>query len=297
MRDVLVELLVVVLANLALGSGPQRGSLVHHFILISRHLFAVLPLGFLHDDGQRDVVGILADDGLQFPIIEEFILTFAQMQDDIGAACRLVGGRQRVIALAARFPLHRFNAAGAAGDQGHLVGNNERRIETDAELADQIGVLDLVAAEGIDEFFGTGSGDGADIVDDFLTAHADAVVGNGDDACSLVETDAYLQLTIVAVEAVVSQRLETQLVCRIGGIRNQFAQHDLLVAVERMNHQVQQLLHLGLKAQRLFFLCLCSHCVVSRIDTIECCAYADRLMVFQERQPRYNSFTLSHAEV
>ena len=41
---------------------------------------------------------------------------------------------------------------------------------------------------------------------------------------------------------------ETQLVGGIGSVGDQLAQEDLAIAVERMNHEVKQLLHLGLEA-------------------------------------------------
>jgi hypothetical protein len=47
----------------------------------------------------------------------------------------------------------------------------------------------------------------------------------------------------------VGQGLEAQLVGGIARVRDQFAQEDFLVAVQGMDHQVQQLLHLGLEAQ------------------------------------------------
>ena len=47
----------------------------------------------------------------------------------------------------------------------------------------------------------------------------------------------------------VGQRLEAQLVAGVGGVRDQLAQEDLLVAVQGVDHQVQQLLDFGLEAQ------------------------------------------------
>ena len=50
-------------------------------------------------------------------------------------------------------------------------------------------------------------GDGADVVDDFLARHADAVVGDGDRAGSLVVADANLQLRVVLRAAPASAML------------------------------------------------------------------------------------------
>ncbi len=50
-------------------------------------------------------------------------------------------------------------------------------------------------------------------------------------------------------QAGIVERLEAQLVAGVGGVGNQFAQEDLLVAVQGVDHQVQQLLDLGLEAE------------------------------------------------
>ncbi len=115
----------------------------------------------------------------------------------------LVDHLDGVIALAAGFPAHRLVGfdAGAAGNHRHLVGDDEGRIETDAELADQVRILGLVAGQRREEFAGAGLGDGAEVLDGFVARQADAVVGNGDGARGLVEGDANLEIGIVAVQA------------------------------------------------------------------------------------------------
>ena len=60
-----------------------------------------------------------------------------------------VHGLDGEIAVGAGFPLHARlrRGAGLAGNHFHPVGNNEGRVEADAELADERGVLLLVARE------------------------------------------------------------------------------------------------------------------------------------------------------
>ena len=163
----------------------------------------------------------------------------------------LVDHLDRVVALAGRLPLHGLAGldAGAAGNHGHLVGDDERRIEADAELADQVRILGLVAGQRREEFARAGLGDGAEMLDRLVAREADAVVGNGDRARLLVEGDADLQIAVAAVEGGVVERLEAQLVAGVGSVGNQFAQEYLLVAVQGVDHQVQQLLDFGLETQ------------------------------------------------
>src|SRR5690625_3041871 len=63
----------------------------------------------------------------------------------------------------------------------------------------------------------------------------------------MLEFDA--QFAVAIVEGVIIERGIAQLVASVGGIGNQLAQEDLPVGVQGVNHQVQQLLHLGLEAQ------------------------------------------------
>jgi hypothetical protein len=83
------------------------------------------------------------------------------------------------------------------------------------------------------------------------TRHADAVIRDGDGMCLVVGIDRDAEFSAPARQFRIGQRLETQLIQRVGGVRNQFAEKYFLVAVQGMDHQLQQLLDLGLKAQRL----------------------------------------------
>ena len=61
---------------------------------------------------------------------------------------------------------------GAAGLDDDLVGDHERRIEADAELADQIGRLlaGVFGGEPVEERARAGAGDGAERVDELGAA-------------------------------------------------------------------------------------------------------------------------------
>ena len=55
------------------------------------------------------------------------------------------------------------------------IGDHEGRVEADAELADQAGAVLGLGQPG-EKGFGAGTRDGAEIVDQLLPVHADAVV-------------------------------------------------------------------------------------------------------------------------
>ena len=88
LHDLLVEVLVLGVGDVALAARPQGCGLVHRLPLVGLDLLRLLlvPGLLLHQDRQRDVVAVLADDGLQLPGAEELGLLVAQVQDDVGAA-------------------------------------------------------------------------------------------------------------------------------------------------------------------------------------------------------------------
>ena len=167
-------------------------------------------------------------------------------------AIRLVGGLDLVGALADGIPAHRLGV-GALGQHGDAVGDDESGIEADAELADELRVLRGIPAQALEKFLRAGTRDGAEIVDHLIAAHADAVVLDGQGARGGVRYQRHRE-RIGAEERGIGERLEAQLLARIRGIRDQLAQKNLLVRVERMNDEPQDLLGLGLE---LFDLRLC----------------------------------------
>ena len=86
-----------------------------------------------------------------------------------------------------------------------------------------------------------------ELPDDLLARHADAVVDDGHGARRRVVLDPHFQFGVRLQQRRVRDGLEAQAVGRIRGIGDQLPEEDLPVAVEGMNHEVQQLLHLGLK--------------------------------------------------
>ena len=127
--DLLVELLVFGVGDVALGACPQRRSLVDGLPLVLRDLLAGLgvPLLLLHQDGQRDVVAVLADDGLELPARQKLGFLVAQVQDHIGATLGAADVLELVLAAALAAPANAQARVqtGAAGLDGDAVGNDE----------------------------------------------------------------------------------------------------------------------------------------------------------------------------
>ena len=79
----------------------------------------------------------------------------------------------------------------APGFDDDFVGDHERRIEADAELADEVGRLlaGVFRGEPVEEGPRARARDRAERLDELLAAHADAVVAEGDGLRVGIERD------------------------------------------------------------------------------------------------------------
>ena len=125
------------------------------------------------------MVGVGLDDVAQPRLLQELAFALGQVDGHVralGFARRLLDGE---FPLAVRGPQPRRVLAGPTGQDVDFLGDHERRIETDPELADQRQVVIGVTGKPIDERLGAGARDGAEVLGQVLAAHADAIVGEG----------------------------------------------------------------------------------------------------------------------
>ena len=76
---------------------------------------------------------------------------------------------------------------GTAAVHVNLVGNDKGRVETHAELTDQVRIFFLVAGEVFHEVGSAGLGDRTQVGDHVIAVHADTVVFEGDGVGVFVE--------------------------------------------------------------------------------------------------------------
>ena len=254
--DVPVEVGVVLVADLVLGPRPQRRGLVDGLVLVRLGLVGLVCLLRRHQDRQADVVGVLPDDRAQPEPAEQVVLSVPEVQDDRGASGWLLDGLQCVLAPPVGCPADALvrGQARPPGGQLHPVGHDERGVEADAELTDQGRVLPLVAGQRLEELARPRLGDRPDVLDHLGAAHPDPVVRHGDRPRLGVVGDPDPQRPLFLRVLAAGKQFQPQPVDGIGGVRDQLAQEDLLVAVQRVDHQVQELHHLGLEAERLLIL-------------------------------------------
>ena len=96
------------------------------------------------------------------------------------------------------------------------------------------------------ECSGAGTGNGADIVDDFLSAHTDAVITDSNRSPGGIEFHPDFQFGIVFIQRRISDCFKSQLVAS-DAFETSSRRKISLLLYQRMNHQLQQLFYFGLK--------------------------------------------------
>ena len=140
-------------------------------------------------------------------------------------------------------------------DHLDLVRDHEHRVETDAELPDQVGqrrVGRALVLQLLQKVRRAGLGNRAQVFDQLVAVHTDAVVGDRQGPLLPINREPDGQLALVLIEALVGECLEAQLLSRIGGVGDKFTQENLLVGIERANNEIENAGNLGL--ERLGFL-------------------------------------------
>ena len=124
------------------------------------------------------------------------------------------------------------------------VGDHEGRIEADAELADELGVV-LGGLEPFQEGARAGARDRAQRLGHLVAAHADAVVLDGEALVVRIGADGDARLRIVAEQLGPLDRLVAQLLAGIGRVGDQLAQEDVAVRIDRVDHEVEEPRNVG----------------------------------------------------
>ena len=122
-----IEFGVLLFRDVFLRAGPQCGRRVDGFLL---------AIGAFEHDGQGNMVRIGFDDVAQARLFEELVFALAQFHADRGAAAIAFALADGEFTGTVGYPAPGLVLAGAPADNLHLARHHERRIETDAEVAD-----------------------------------------------------------------------------------------------------------------------------------------------------------------
>ena len=263
MELILEELVVFFLFDVGLILRPQRLHGVQRAAFDGLNLlsafdflaFIILRRFFMlevHLDGITHIVAVLLDQTFQrivfgkviFSIVTEEFL--AQRNRDARTALVTAAFFNAVGTVTRRFPTRTFRFACLAGFDNHLFGYHERRVETYTELTDKfligIALSALAGFLGLLELFheclGAGFSDGADVFDNFLTAHADTIIANGQRMIFLIRFEENFVAVIPFEDITIGQAGKMHLINRIGCVRNKFPQENLVIRVNGVNHEV-----------------------------------------------------------
>ncbi|CAH0377059.1 unnamed protein product, partial [Pelagomonas calceolata] len=203
-------------------------------------------------DREADELRVLLHEVLEAALLEVLGHVLLHREDDARAAADALGlGRVR---------RHRERAAGRGlprvllvvvrlGRDDDLLRDEVRGVEADAELADHGDVR--AGLERLHEGLRAGLGDRAEVVDEVGLGHADARVDDGQGVVGLVGHDVDLEVRLGVEDRRVRERLVADLVERIGGVRDELAEEDLLVRVERVDDQREELVDVGREGEGL----------------------------------------------
>jgi len=227
--ELAVELLVLLLGDFGRLARPQRIHVVDDVVFVRIHVLAVLPLlDLAEDDRHGQEAAVFSEQPLNFRVLGVFERVFGEVQRDRRAA---------VVLLVGLFHLE-FGRSGAAPAHGpgallprtghdlHLVRDHERRVEAQSEVADDR----LVLVFG-HELLGPREGDLVDVAVHLLGRHAHAAVRHGQRLPLLVRRDANCEVAQLAL-CFAHRREGFELLRRIHGVRDQFAQEDFVVRIE-----------------------------------------------------------------
>mmetsp|Transcript_30206 Transcript_30206/g.85326 ORF Transcript_30206/g.85326 Transcript_30206/m.85326 type:complete len:434 (+) Transcript_30206:932-2233(+) len=202
-------------------------------------------------DGVADELAVLLHQVLHTALLQVLGLVLLHVQDNLGAtpqrlALGVAGHGEAAASLALPNVLL---VVVVLGGHDHLVGHQVGAVETDAELPNHADVG--AGGQGLHEGLGPGPRNGAKVVHQVGLSHADAAVDQRQSTVLLVGNNVDEQLGLGLQLALVGEPLKADLVEGIGGVRDELAQEDLLVAVEGVDNQGEQLVDLRLESKGL----------------------------------------------
>ena len=247
-KFILIELLIFLFGDLALVFAPERDHAVQRFGFDHRFGFAVFAafhgtmMGHIHADGITDIIGIFLHEvfhaeGGEIIAVFFFFGIFFEIECNFGPGGFFFAGFNGVTVGAFGSP-----AVGGIGAEGLTfhhdpVADHKSGIEAHAELTDDLNIFRF----GIFLFksLRTALSDGAEIVFQFIGGHADAVIGNFEDAFPFVEIDTDLKIIFAQTDGFIGQGTEIELINGVGSVGDQLTEKNFLMGIDRIDHQIQ----------------------------------------------------------
>jgi len=205
------------------------GFLLLFGIGVSDFLFGALLTVEL--DRETDELGMLLDEVLKAALLEVLGLILLHVKNDLGTALDfavsflvILGDGERTTSGGLPDVLFVIDIS---GDDGHLVGNQVGRVETDTELANHRNITALV--HGLHESLGARFGDRSEVVHQVGLGHTNTGVLDGQGVVGLIRKDLNVEVWLRLDLLWVRDGLVADLVQSIGRVGDQLAKKHLLV--------------------------------------------------------------------
>ena len=187
-----VEFVVVLILELGGVLFPQRLGVVDDpwdlnllFLLLA---FGLLPFFLVAETYRhRQELAVFFQQVQDPDLIQELFCVIRDVQDDIRAALRLFPLFKREFGVAVALPVHCGSILIGFCEYLHTVRHHEGGIESEAEMADQLGRVSLLVF--VQELAGSGKCYVVDVALHLVGGHADALVGDDEQLFLLIKTD------------------------------------------------------------------------------------------------------------
>ena len=176
-----------------------------------------------HVDGPADVVGVLLDEALELVGVEVLVVVLVlpvltDVHDDLGTVAVLLACLDGVSVGTLGDPFVGLVGTVCLGPDDDPVGDEERGVETDTELSDDVYLLFIFVIRIIFEIKRSTLCNYAEILFKLILCHTTSVVRDYELSRILICADSNLKITLILVYSVICKRFEIELINRVAGI-------------------------------------------------------------------------------
>jgi hypothetical protein len=194
---------------------------------------------------------VLFDKILDLSLFKELLLIFLKFKDDLGSSgdglsSIWVDGESST---SVGFPSV-LDVIVMLGDNSDLLGNEISGVETHTELTDHANIS--TGGNSLHEPSGSGFGNSTKVVDEISFSHTNSTILNGKSVVSLIWDDLDVKVWLSLELLWLGDRVVSNLIKSIGGVRNKLSQENFFVGVESVDDQRHQLLDIGVKRKNFF---------------------------------------------
>jgi len=136
------------------------------------------------------------------------------------------------------------------GDNSDLLGNEISGVETHTELTDHANIS--TGGNSLHESSSSGFGNSTKVVDEISFSHTNSTILNGQGVVSFIWDNLDLEIWLSLELLWLGDRVVSDLIKGIRGVRNELSQENFFVGVEGVDDQRHQLLDIGVKRENFF---------------------------------------------